>query len=193
MRFFQLQFHDEGIPSSWNIFTEKNKKYYVYLPIPYNLPSLSRDHQTVIIMNHCCDCFDGLWKVKKVKYIILYLNALTKLQNARGGSCHPPLMDNCPSCNHMPWPFQSTEWFVISPFQVMCGHDILWPQERCLLGWKLTGNVCMQVNVLKNIAWMTRRLCVLIMSHMCFRVNLQSGVAWMSRNSLLETDATYEV
>ena len=36
---------------------------------------------------------------------------------------------------------------------------------------------CMQVNVLKSIARITRRLCVLIMSHTHFRVNLHSAVA----------------
>ena len=35
----------------------------------------------------------------------------------------------------------------------------------------------MQVNVLKNIARMTRRLYVLVMSHTRFRVNLHSVVA----------------
>ena len=35
---------------------------------------------------------------------------------------------------------------------------------------------CMQVNVLKNIARMTRRLCVIIMSYTHFRVNLLSVV-----------------
>ena len=39
---------------------------------------------------------------------------------------------------------------------------------------------CMQVNVLKNIARMTRRLYALIMSHTCFRVSLHSVVARMS-------------
>ena len=28
-------------------------------------------------MNHCCYCFDGVWKVK-AKYIVLCLNALGK-------------------------------------------------------------------------------------------------------------------
>ena len=36
---------------------------------------------------------------------------------------------------------------------------------------------CIQVNVLKNIAKVTRRLCVFIMSHMHFRGNLHSVVA----------------
>ena len=36
---------------------------------------------------------------------------------------------------------------------------------------------CMQVNVLKNIARMTRRLYVLIMPHTRFRLNLHSVVA----------------
>ena len=38
----------------------KNRKCYVYLPMPYNRPSLSRDHQRVTIMNHWCYGFDGV-------------------------------------------------------------------------------------------------------------------------------------
>ena len=49
---------------------------------------------------------------------------------------------------------------------------------------------CIQVNLLKNVSRMTRRLYVLIMLHTRFRVNPYSAVAWMSRNSLLETDAS---
>ena len=51
---------------------------------------------------------DGLWKVK-AKYIALCSNTLAKLQNARGTSRHPVLMDNCPTCNDMARPYQSTE------------------------------------------------------------------------------------
>ena len=59
-------------------------------------------------MNQCCYCFDGLWKVK-AKYKVLCLNALAKLQNARGASRHLALMGNCPICNHMRWPYQSAK------------------------------------------------------------------------------------
>ena len=83
----------------------KNKRY-AYLPTPYNWPSLFIDHQTVTIMNQCCYLFDGLWKVK-AKYIVLYLNTLAKLQKAKGASRHPALMGNCPTCSHMPSPYQS--------------------------------------------------------------------------------------
>ena len=114
-------FMKKRIPSSLNLSTAKNKRCYVYLPIPYNQPPLSRDHQTVKMMNHCCYCFDGLWKVEKVKYAILCLNALAKLHNAREASRHPALVDNCPNCNDMFWPYQSTKWFVISLFQMLCG------------------------------------------------------------------------
>ena len=107
------------IPSFLKISTRKNKRCYYYIPIPYNRPSLSRDHQTVTIMKHCCYCFDGLWKVKKVKYIILCLNALAKLQNTRRWSRYAALIGNCPSCNDTPWPYQCTKWFVITPFQVV--------------------------------------------------------------------------
>ena len=52
---------------------------------------------------------------------------------------------------------------------------------------------CIRINVLKNIATMTKRLYVLVMSHRRFRVNLHSVVALMSRNSLLKTDAICDV
>ena len=64
-------------PSSLTIFTRKNKSCYVYLPILYNWSSLSRDHQTVAIMNNCSYCFGGLRKMKS-KYIVLCLNGLAK-------------------------------------------------------------------------------------------------------------------
>ena len=66
------------IPSSLNIFTWKNKRCYLYLPIKYNHPSPSRDHQKVKVINRCCYYFDGLWKMK-AKYIVLSLNAFAKL------------------------------------------------------------------------------------------------------------------
>ena len=92
----------KGIPSGSNIFTGENETCYVYHPIPYNRPSLYRDHQTATIMNPCCYCFDGLRKVKKVKYTVFRLNALAKLQNARRASRHPNFIGNCPTCNHLP-------------------------------------------------------------------------------------------
>ena len=122
MNFFQLQFHDKRNPHSLNVFTRKNKRYsFVYHPKPDNRHSLSRDHQTVTIMNYCCYFFDGPWKVKKVKYTVLRLNALTKLQSTRGASRHPALTGNCPACNHIRWSSQSSNWFVVNPFQVACG------------------------------------------------------------------------
>ena len=129
------------ISSNLNIFTRENKRCYVYLPTPNNRPSLSSDRRTVTILNHCCCCFNGLWKVK-AKYIVLCLNALAKLQNARGACHHSVLMGNWPTCSHMSWHYQSTKRFVISPFHAVWGA---WdsvatrkvPRER-----KVTLNVC---------------------------------------------------
>ena len=75
--------------------------------------------------------WETLWNIAtslvKAEYIVLYLNASTKLQNARWTSRHPVLMNNCPTCNHMAWPYQFTEWFVISSFLgvqgMRCGHE----------------------------------------------------------------------
>ena len=118
-------------------------------------------------MNHCCYCFDGLWKVKV---------------NARGGSCHLVLMDNCPTCSHMPWPYQATKWLAISSYQVVCGAwDSVALREVPLE--KKVDMKCMQVNLLNNISRMTTRLYVLIMPHTRFILNLHFVVAWMSRTS----------
>ena len=40
----------------------------------------------------------------------------------REGSISPSSFDGqLPNFSFMPWPYKSTEWFVISPFQVVCG------------------------------------------------------------------------
>ena len=53
----------------------------------------------------------------------------------------------------------------------------MWPRERCLCLEKKIDMKCMQLKALKNIAKMTRRLSVFIMSHTHFRVNLHSVIA----------------
>ena len=109
-----------------------------------------------------------------------------------GTSRHPVLMGNCPTCSHMPWPYQSTKWFFISPIHVIRGTwDSVATSSMPLE--KKVDMKCMRVNVLKNIARVTRRLCVFIMSHTHFRLNLHSVVAWMWRNTLLDRDAISEV
>ena len=94
-----IQFHDKKNSQQLKYFTSENKRY-VYLPILYNGPSLSRGHQTITIMSHYCYCFDVLWK-KRAKHILL-LNAL--LQKAREASYHPVLVGNWPTCSYMTWP-----------------------------------------------------------------------------------------
>ena len=116
------------ISSSLNIFTRKNKRCYVCLPTPYNRSSLSRDHETVTIMNHCCYCFDGLGRMK-TKYIVLCWNALAKQQNARGASATPALMINYPTFSFMPWHYQSINGLLSVRSRCCAGHEILWPQE----------------------------------------------------------------
>ena len=98
-------FKIKRIPRTVNIFTRKNKKCYVNRSLPYNRPSLSIGHKTVTITNHCYYCFDGLWKMK-TKYLVF------ETQSTRGASRHPLLMDNCPTCSHMPWPYQSIYLFI---------------------------------------------------------------------------------
>ena len=56
----------------------------------------------------------------------------------------------------MCWPYQSTEWFVITPFQVVCkARDSVATREVPLE--KKVDTKYMQVNVLRNIASMTKR------------------------------------
>ena len=56
----------------------------------------------------------------------------------------------------MCWPYQSTEWLVISPFQVVCrAWDSVATTEVPLE--KKIDTKYMQVNVLRNIASMTKR------------------------------------
>ena len=177
MRFFQLQ--------------SQRMWCYYFLPVPYNWFSLSKNHQRVAVMNHCFYCFDGFWKVK-AKYIVLCLNALAKLKNVTGTSRHSVLMGNCPTFSHMPSLHQSTKWFLIISIHVVWrAWDSVATRDIPLE--KKVDMKCMQVNVLKNIAGITRILCVLIMSHMHFRVNQHSVVAWMSGNSLIEADVISEV
>ena len=90
-------------------------------------------------------------------------------------SHHPALMGNWPTCSHMPWPNQSTKWFIISPSQVVRGSwDSVASTEVPLE--KKVDMKCIQVNVLKIIARMTRRLYILVMPHSRFRLNIHSVV-----------------
>ena len=122
-----------------------------------------------------------------VKYIVLCLNALAKLQNPKKASRHQALMGNCSTCSHIPWLYQYTKWFAIS---------LLWVWDSVAMreepvNKRLAMN-SIQVSVLKNIVRMTRRIYVHIMSHKRFRVNLHSVVVWMSTFSLLETERYLE-
>ena len=119
-----------------------------------------------------------------VKYTVLCLNALAKSQNPKKASRHQALMGNCSTYSHIPWLHQSTKWFVISLLWVWISVA-----TREVPVKKKVDMKCIQVNVLKNIARMARRLNVHIMSHKRFRVNLHSAVAWMSTISLLEVTA----
>ena len=88
--------------------------------------------------------------------MVLCLNAFAKLQNAMEGSSHPVLMFNCPTYNHMLWPYQSTECFVISPFQVVCRASDSAARREVPFEKKVDMKY-MQVNGLRNIARMTKR------------------------------------
>ena len=126
-------------------------------------------------MNHCCYCFDGLQRMK-TKYIVLCVNALAKYQNARGASHHLVFMVNYGTFSFMPWPYQFINRLLSVCSRSCAGHEILWPRERCLCLEKKVDMKCMQLNTPKNIERMTRRLCILIMSHIHFKVNLHSVV-----------------
>ena len=134
-------FKIKRIQSSWGIFTRKNKRRFVYFLIPYNRPPLSRGHLTATIMNHCCYCFDGLWKIK-AKNLALCLNAFAKLQNPKGHlrtKFRRPTDRLIVTCLGPMNPLNS----LLSVHSRWCaGHEILWPRQRCLLRRKLTWNTC---------------------------------------------------
>ena len=126
-------------------------------------------------MNHFCYCFVVLGKMKN-KYITLCLDALGKLQNAWGASRPAALMGNYPTFSFLS-PINPINGLLSVRSWWFARHEVLWPRGRCLCLQKKVGMKCMQLNTLKNIARMTRRLCVLIISLTHFRVNLHSVVA----------------
>ena len=64
-------------------------------------------------------------------------------------------MGICPAFSHVPWHYQSTEGFVISPLQVICGEwDAV--DTRKLSCEKNVGLKYMQVNVLKSVTKATK-------------------------------------
>ena len=142
-------------------------------------------------MNYFC-CFDGLGKMKN-KFITSCLDALAELRNTRGASRYAALMGNYPTFSYMLGPTNRLNDLLSVRCRCCTGHEILWPRERSLCLQKKVEMKCMQLNALKNIARMTRSVCVLVISHTHFRVNLHSVVAWISRNSLLKTGAISEV
>ena len=129
------------IPWGFNIFTSKNTKCYVSLPIPYIGPSISRDHQTL---------------ANEPKNI-LFLNASAKVWDARETSCHLVLMGNCLTCcpTHV-LSLLSHQCFVNSPFWVFWEA---WDPAatKKVLHEKNMGLKSMQVNASKSITRMTKR------------------------------------
>ena len=90
----------------------------------------------------------------------------------RGRSRHLALMGNCPTCSHSLGPINRLfhyQWFVTS-LLVRGTIDSVATSNMPLE--KKVDMKYMRVNVLKNIARVTRRLCAFIMSHTYFRVNL---------------------
>ena len=81
-----------------------------------------------------------------------------------GASRHPALMVNYPTFSFMPWPYQSINGLLPLRSRWCAGHEVLWSRERCLCLEKKVDLKCMQLNALKNIARMTRRLSILTMS-----------------------------
>ena len=84
---------------------------------------------------------DWVW-IPLLSHIVSCLNVFAKLQDTRGASRQPVLI-GIVLLIYICWPYQSTEWFVISPLQVVCrGDEILWLRERCLFRRKLTQITC---------------------------------------------------
>ena len=141
-------FMTKRIHRDLNIFTRKNIRCYVSLPIPYirpvhTTPWLSRGYQTVRIMNHYCYCLMVFrisleWSLY-AKYIVLCLNASAKLRNARGLYRCPDLIDNFPTTCLSP--INPVNGLLLVSCRWCAGHEILWPRERSLVRriwtWKL--------------------------------------------------------
>ena len=143
--------------------------------------SNSNDNESLLLL------FDDLWKKKGkyMQYTILYrvpfLNTWAKLQNTRRASRHPALMGNC-RLVVLRWPYQSTKWFVISLFQIVCRTwDCIATREV-----PLEKNVDMKCIQVKRTQKYSEDDKILIMLNTLFKVNL-------STNSLLKTNATSEV
>ena len=110
----------------------------------------------------------------------------------RGISRHAALMGNCPTCSHMSWSYQPIKWFAISPLHVVRGTWDSVATSNTPLEKKVDMK-CMRVNVLKNIARVTRRLCVRILEwvYTLFRVNLHSVVVWMCEGAPCSKQTQY--
>ena len=92
----------------------------------------------------------------KVKCIVSCLNVWAKIKNARGTSHNPALIGNWPTCSHTSQPYQSSEWFLISLFQLVCGTwDSMVTREVSLE--KNVDLKCIQANILKSVTRMTIR------------------------------------
>ena len=106
----------------FTIFTRKNKRCYV------SLPSLSRDHQTVTIMN---------------LNIILFLSAADENRNVKEKFCHPALMGNCLTYSHLSWPFNPVNGLLMVRSRSCVEHEMLRRRGRILVReiwtWNLAG------------------------------------------------------
>ena len=80
-----------------------------------------------------------------------------KFQNARGASSHPAFVDIFWTCSHRVYPYQSSEWIVITLLHEMFKtRDFVAIREV-----PLEKNVelkCMQVNILKSVKRMTQNV-----------------------------------
>ena len=177
------------IPSSLSIFTRKNKRYYVYLPIPYNRPSLSRDHQTVAIINYCCLLFWSSRQNEDQIYSIVF-KCISYITD-RDGRISTPNVD--PTFGYMLWSYQSTKWFAIISFQVVCGTRDFVATRQELVSWEESCHEMYAAKRTQKYSKDDKETVCFIMSHTHFRVNLQSIVGQMSRNFLLRADVISEV
>ena len=108
----------KGIPISLNIFTRKIKRCFLLLIILNQIIGiyfLDTIKQLLLLL------FWWPLESEESEICSIVLTALAKLQSRRGASRHPTLTGNCPGCNYIRWPCQSTNWFVVSPFHVLCG------------------------------------------------------------------------
>ena len=131
------------IPNSLNIFTKKDKRCHVSIPIPYIWPYLARGHQTVTVINHEDQIYGIVSKC---------LGYSLECQ----GSIFPPSFDGQLPDLQSHVLALSNQWMVCyTPFQVMYG-ELNAVATRDISRKKNVDLIFLQVKVFESLASMRK-------------------------------------